>query len=343
MIAAQQLLMHLGVGALRVREAAYEPCGSQPWWLRLFFSPGAAADCWMPTGDSPFLTDFIERAQAHWTRGAATDLLSGPWLEMDAQGQAWPFEARAAVIEGERLLIISQLGDTYYREVDALQLGREKLLENERLEQEVSQRTQQIKRREEELAYRLLNAAGYRDLETGAHVKRIGLYSAAMAAALGWRPLQVEDIRIAAPMHDLGKIGIPDRILLKPGRLDRNEFAIMQTHAELGGKMLSGSHIPMIQLAKDIAWCHHEKWNGMGYPRGLQGAAIPEAARIVAVVDVFDAMIHKRVYKDPIPEFETSRFIREQAGAHFDPSMIEVFFDIFDEIRTIKETVREEY
>lgn len=222
-----------------------------------------------------------------------------------------------------------------------LQVGREQQLHNERLEAEVSKRTKLLRAREEEVANRLLAASGYRDLETGAHIKRIGLYSEAMTAALGWSPLRIDDIRVAAAMHDVGKIGIPDRILLKPGSLDRDEFEIMKSHTQLGAKILEGTEIEMIEMARNIAWCHHEKWDGTGYPRGLKGENIPVEARIVSIVDVYDAMVHKRVYKDPIPEPDTLHYIRSASNRHFDPALVDIFFNLIGRIREIRHAVCE--
>jgi len=137
------------------------------------------------------------------------------------------------------------------------------------LEQKVKERTAQVRRREEQIVLRLLAATGYRDVETGDHIRRIGLYSAVIAKELGWGGQAVEDIKLAAPMHDVGKIGIPDSILQKPGKLTSEEFAIMKTHTEIGGKMLDDPEIPLLTTAREIALSHHEKWDGSGYPFGL--------------------------------------------------------------------------
>ena len=143
-------------------------------------------------------------------------------------------------------------------------------------------------------------------------------------------------------MHDVGKIGIPDSILLKPGRLDQAEFEIMKSHTQLGAKILEGTGIEMIEMARNIALCHHERWDGSGYPRGLAGDATPIEARIVSIVDVYDAMVHKRVYKEPIPEHDTLDYIRSASGRHFDPALVKVFFNIIDRIREIKSAVSED-
>ena len=172
------------------------------------------------------------------------------------------------------------------------------------LEQEVRERTADIRNREEEIALHLISAAGHRDEETGEHIKRLGLYSVAMAEALGWDQERIDYIRVAAPMHDVGKIGIPDKILQKPGKLATDEFEIIKGHPKIGGDILGGTSIPLLQMATEIALYHHEKWDGSGYPHGLSGGDIPETARIVSVADVYDALSHDRVYRKAYSEPE---------------------------------------
>jgi response regulator RpfG family c-di-GMP phosphodiesterase len=283
-------------------------------------------------GVSEYLDHYLVDAQAFWLRGQSGRLRSGPWIE-----GAWPLEAEALVQDRDSFLVISHLGDAYRERVSVLQAARTHLLGEERLEREVRRRTQAIRDREEELAMRLLGAARIRDEETGSHVRRIGLCSAAIGTALGWDDSRAADIRIAAPMHDIGKIGIPDAILLKPGRLDPEEMRVMQQHTVIGANMLGGSEIPLLIMGSEIALCHHEKWDGSGYPQGLAGEAIPVSARIVAIVDVYDAMIHRRVYKDAIPEPDVLSSMSKAAGLHFDPMLLGVFMDILPTIRRIRE------
>ncbi|MCG8615730.1 MAG: HD domain-containing protein [Desulfobacterales bacterium] len=312
-------------------------------WIELFFSRSRQGeDRFVAKDSSPFFYDFLSEATAFWGDAEEGSLDSGPWIETDDKGGELPFEATAIREDGERLLILRQLGESYRQQLRLLQVGREQLLTNERLEAEVSKRTELIRTREEEVARRLLAASGFRDLETGAHVRRIGLYSEAMGEALGWSRLRIDDIRSAAPMHDVGKIGIPDRILLKPGRLDDAEFEIMKSHTQLGAKILEGTDIEMIEMARNIAWYHHEHWDGAGYPSGLEGEAIPVEARIVSIVDVYDAMVHRRVYKEPIAEHETLHYIRSASGRHFDPDLVEVFLSVIDRVREIKANVSED-
>jgi len=289
----------------------------------------------------PFLDNFLIDANVFWIKGSAGKMSSGVWIERGDDEEEYPLEATIYNLKGRHILTIEYLGETYHEQVRTLQTARENMLTNERLEEEVRKRTAQIREREEQIAMRLLTAAGFRDEETGAHVRRIGLYSEVIGEALGWNKQHVDDIRIAAPMHDLGKIGIPDRILQKPGKLTKEEYVHMQQHPIIGGKMLGGSSIPIFHMATDIAECHHEKWDGSGYPKGLSGENIPISARIVALADVYDALIHKRVYKEAMPEDEVIDYLKEQSGKHFDPKIVELFLDLLPQIRRIKETVVE--
>ncbi len=211
-----------------------------------------------------------------------------------------------------------------------------------RLENDVRERTQEIHQREEEICLRLTSACEFRDEETGTHIRRIGLYSAVIGAALGWEKRTLDEIQIAACMHDIGKIGVPDNVLQKPGRLTPEEFEIIKTHPSIGAQILSGSDISLINMAKDIALSHHEKWNGSGYPKGLVGEDIPETARIVAIVDVYDALVYKRVYRPAIPEEEALDMMRKDVGTHFDPRLFDIFIKVLPQIRDIRMRVREE-
>ncbi|HYW79958.1 MAG TPA: HD domain-containing phosphohydrolase [Thermoguttaceae bacterium] len=192
-----------------------------------------------------------------------------------------------------------------------------------------------IRSAHEETIYRLATAASCRDQETGQHIRRTGLCSAVLARAVGWSAEDVQWIRMAAPMHDLGKVGIPDAILQKPGKLTPEEFRVMETHATIGAKILGGSDTPMLQMAEEIALSHHERWDGSGYPAGLAGEDIPESARIVAIIDVYDALTHDRVYRPAFSEDETLEMMRKGIGTHFDPSLLAIFFTVHDEIRDI--------
>ncbi len=189
-----------------------------------------------------------------------------------------------------------------------------------------------------DLVQRLGSAAEYKDEDTGEHILRMSHYSKLLALAAGVSESHAELIRQAAPMHDVGKIGIPDAILLKPGRLTEDEFAQMQEHAQIGANILRDSPSPLIQLAHTLALEHHEKWDGSGYPQGLKAEAITLEARIAAIADVFDALTSKRPYKDAWPTDKAFALLQEQAGKHFDPHLVELFLNLKDKILAIKQT-----
>ncbi len=203
------------------------------------------------------------------------------------------------------------------------------------LEAKVRQQMQAVRRAHEETILRLLSASRFRDEETGAHIRRTGLYCEVFAEVLGWPADQVQNFRLAAPMHDLGKIGIPDAILQKPGKLTAEEFAVMKTHTVIGARMLEGSGSAILQMAHELALAHHEHWDGSGYPRGLAGLEIPESARILALVDVYDALTHRRVYRAALPEDRALKIMEQGRGRHFDPFLFSVFLSLLPEIRRI--------
>lgn len=193
------------------------------------------------------------------------------------------------------------------------------------LEVLVEERTAAIREREKELIVRISRAAEFRDPETGAHIQRMAHYSRLIAARLGLSAADQDLVLSAAPMHDVGKVGIPDKILLKPGKLDAEEFAVMQTHAAKGGQILGGSASKLLETAASIADTHHEKFDGSGYPRGLKGGEIPLFGRIVAVADVFDALTSSRPYKKAWTTEDAMAFLRENSGSHFDPACVDAF------------------
>lgn len=186
-------------------------------------------------------------------------------------------------------------------------------------------RTADLEKSYREAVYMLGRAGHYNDNDTGVHIWRMAAYSRILAEELGWSAESAALLEMAAPMHDTGKIGIPDAILKKPGPLDPAEWEIMRTHTLIGYDILARSQAPLFQLAAEIALSHHEKWNGAGYPHALTGSAIPESARIVAVADVFDALSMRRPYKEPWPLEDILVGLRREAGSHFDPLLIEAF------------------
>ena len=199
---------------------------------------------------------------------------------------------------------------------------------NATLEQRVWERTLELEEAQGEVLDRLMKAAEYRDDDTGQHAHRVGELSARTAEALGVPSVEVEVIRRAAPLHDTGKIAIPDAILLKPGRLTPEEFEVMKTHAAIGAQMLSGGRSELMQLAEQIALGHHERWDGSGYPNGLAGEDIPLVARIVAIADFHDALSHDRTYRPAWPKEKVIQEIQLQSGRHFDPRVAETFLQL---------------
>ncbi|MBJ2164616.1 two-component system response regulator [Acidovorax sp. IB03] len=187
-----------------------------------------------------------------------------------------------------------------------------------------------------QIVQRLGRAAEYKDNETGMHVIRMSHFSQLLALAAGCSPAWAEDLLNAAPMHDVGKIGIPDAVLRKPGPLDADEWATMRRHPEIGAEIIGEYPSGVLQLAREIALAHHEKWDGSGYPRGLAGEAIPVSARIVAIADVFDALTTRRPYKEPWPVQEAMNHIAAQAGKHFDPALVALFAPLLPQLLEIR-------
>lgn len=222
-------------------------------------------------------------------------------------------------------------------------LGRRRLeLENRDhralLEQRVEARTQELRRSREETIRRLSLAIEFRSRETGEHVERIGNGAALIARGLRLNPGRCELIRLAAPLHDVGKIGISDEILLKPEPLTAAERERMENHAEIGYRLLTGSGSDLLETAATIAWTHHERWDGIGYPRRLAGDAIPIEGRITAVMDVFDALTHDRVYRPAMTMDRALEIIRAGRESHFDPATVDAFLASLDELLALDRT-----
>jgi CHASE2 domain-containing sensor protein len=200
--------------------------------------------------------------------------------------------------------------------------------QNDLLERRVRERTAQLRETQLEIVSRLGQAAESRDGDTGEHIERISRLCHRLALSLGLSEEESELIGHASAMHDIGKIGIPDRVLLKPGDLDAEEWAVMQSHTTIGAAILAGSESPLLQMAESIALTHHERWDGDGYPAGLRGEEIPLAARICAVCDVFDALISARRYKRRWSLDEAVRELRVERGRHFDPAVVDAFLEM---------------
>ena len=286
-------------------------------------------DWLMPELDGPGLIREIRRnSKQHvyiilvTSKGETDDLVSALSEAGADDYVAKPFdpeELRARISVGERTVLLEK-----------------KLWEyNNDLENTVRMQTRIIRQTQEETIFRLLSALEARDKETGGHVKRIGLYSARLAKAAGWRQDKIDDILIAASMHDIGKIGISDSILRKKGRLTEAEFEIIKSHTIIGGRILGDSKLPMLQMAYDIALCHHEKWDGSGYPDGLIGDQIPEAACIVALVDVYDALGQGRIYRRALSEEKVLARMHKERESHFNPDLFNIFTGLIPEFKNI--------
>jgi putative two-component system response regulator len=213
--------------------------------------------------------------------------------------------------------------------------------QNLELERKVRERTEELLETRLEIIRRLGRASEFRDNETGLHIIRMSHYSYLMARELGVNQSWADLVLNAAPMHDVGKIGVPDDILLKPGRLDPEEWALMSRHPEIGAEIIGDHGSDILRMSREIALCHHEKWDGSGYPGRISGANIPLSARIVAVADVFDALTSERPYKHAWPVAEALDHIFGQSGQHFDPAVIEVFRRVQPRILEIKELYAE--
>lgn len=200
----------------------------------------------------------------------------------------------------------------------------------------------ELKRTRLQVIQRLGRASEYKDNETGMHVMRMSHYSQVLALACGHTEMQAENLLHAAPMHDIGKIGIPDSIMLKPGKLTAEEFAIMRRHPEIGAEILGEPDSDLIRLAISVSLTHHEKWDGSGYPKGLKGESIPIEGRIVALADVFDALTSKRPYKEAWSLEAAMDYIHSQSGKHFDPNLVLLFDKHIEQILTIKHRWLEE-
>ena len=213
---------------------------------------------------------------------------------------------------------------------------------NALLGQKVKERTKELEETQLQVIRRLGRAAEFKDNETGMHVIRMSLYSALLASRTGVEKEECDLLLNAAPMHDIGKIGIPDRILLKPGKLDPEEWKIMRTHVSIGADILSGDDSDLLKLARTIALEHHEKWDGSGYPYGLKGTEISLAGRIVSLCDVFDALTSERPYKSAWTIEEALIFIEEQKGIHFDPTLASHIKEMVPEILDIRKRFSDE-
>lgn len=215
--------------------------------------------------------------------------------------------------------------------------------QNRVLEEKVKLRTSELETTRLEIIRRLGRAAEFKDNETGLHVIRMSYYSAHIARKMGMAEDDVDMLLNAAPMHDVGKIGIPDNIILKPGKLNDDEWDIMRTHPQIGADIIGNHSAGILHLAREIALSHHEKWNASGYPAGLAGKDIPFSGRIVAIADVFDALTTERAYKKAWPIEKALAVIESDSGRHFDPAVVDAFLKSIDELLKIKKKYQEQF
>lgn len=235
------------------------------------------------------------------------------------------------------IISMAALENTVQKCLDRARLKRENELYRLHLEDLVEQRTHEVERTRLQIIQHLGRAAEYRDNETGMHVIRMSLYSRLLALKVGMGQREAETLLNAAPMHDVGKIGIPDRILLKPAKLTPEEWETMKTHSRIGANIIGEDPSEIMRLAADIALMHHEKWDGSGYPQGLRGEEIPLESRIVAIADVFDALTSQRPYKEAWPINKALDLIRERAGSQFDPILVQQFLEIAPDVLAIRQ------
>jgi putative two-component system response regulator len=234
-----------------------------------------------------------------------------------------PFD-RAEMLARVRNLIEAHLFHKFMRDQNSL------------LDELVRQRTKELRDTRLQIVRRLGRAAEFRDNETGYHILRMSHSSVLLARALGWDEERCELLLHASPMHDVGKIGIPDRILLKPGKLDPEEWEVMKRHTSIGEHILDGDNSPLLTLAREIAISHHEKWDGSGYPYALKGEDIPLSGRIVALADVFDALTSERTYKRAWSIEAAVEYVQNNSGTHFDPQLVQHFVKQLPQILAIR-------
>lgn len=234
------------------------------------------------------------------------------------------------------IVSLAALENTVLRCLERARLKQENERYRLHLEELVQQRTRELERTRLQIIQRLGRAAEYRDNETGMHVIRMSHFSRLLALQAGMSESDAEILMQAAPMHDVGKIGIPDHILLKPGKFTPDEWEIMKTHAQIGAEIIGDDPSEIMRLAALIARAHHEKWDGTGYPNGLSGNAIPLEARIVAIADVFDALTSARPYKEAWSIEAALDHIRSNAGTHFDPILVTLFLEIVPEVLAVR-------
>ena len=264
--------------------------------------------------------------------------LAGSALEIGAYGYILkPFESNEILINVANALRRRRLEIENRAHRDRLELTvLERTSELRHAVESLERAEKELRLSREETIQRLAIAAEYRDGATAQHIQRMSHYCELLARRYGLDPERCELIRIASPMHDIGKIGTPDNILLKPGKFTPEEFKAIALHPEIGYRILSGSGAELLTLAATIAWTHHEKFDGSGYPRGLKAEGIPLEGRIAAIADTFDALTSKRVYKPAFPFEQAIDIMHKRRGKDFDPELLDIFLEGMDEVLTIR-------
>lgn len=291
-----------------------------PSWERLFGHPPEALH-------SQALIEFVHPDDREATAAETAALAAGSGDTAEFQNRCRAADGSYRWLEWSAYFSTSEgVIQAVARDVSVQHEAEQQLASSARLlEAKVDERTSELDDARSELLHRLAIAAEYRDHDTFEHTERVGRTAAEIAAPLGLSTEQIELLREAAPLHDVGKLAISDSILLKPGKLTVEEYEVMKTHAAAGASLLSGSSSPVLQMATVIAASHHERWDGTGYPAGLAGEAIPLVGRVVAVADVFDALTHDRPYKSAWPLEQAVAEIRRSAGSQFDPRVAAAF------------------
>lgn len=302
----------------------------------------------MDLQESPFIAHFLEEAESFWRENSKGFLKSEPWVESDASEREYGLEALAVSLGDRKIFVIRMLGLDFEHRRNLLQSARERLLLQRRLEKLVRERTRELALTHDATIEMLASLTETRLPETGGHIMRTKGYVHLLARIMMDHPRfrhfldeeTIDHLHRAAPLHDIGKIGVSDTILMKPGTLtdaERHELmrhplygrnAILQAERKLGGSRF-------LEMARIIAYSHHEKWDGTGYPEGLRGEEIPIPGRIMAVADVYDALVSKRVYKGPLLHENAVALMSREKGSHFDPDLADAFAAHADLFRQI--------